>query len=185
MSNDKFNSQCENQITSLRLPVFCMTNKPFVYIKVNTASEKYRVSLSPEFMKLYNLNFQIFRDISLEKILIQLKKSSNLTGIVNKSLTPEKFQSPSIFMKLPKKENFKVKKHTIVLEEEHQPGITYIDKYEFHNSIGDIQIAKTAIFIIDRVYGEGSEAYRNSSITFISEYYNSFLDFLDDYSLYL
>lgn len=172
--------QTENQITSLRLPVFCMTNKPFVYIKVNTMSEKYRVSLSPEFMKLYNLNFQIFRDISLEKILTQLKKNPNLNGIVNKSLKPDQFQSPSIFMKLPKKESFKVKKHTVILEEEDLPGITYIDKYEFHRDG-----FKTSIFIIDRLYINSDNPDRNSSITFISDRYASFLSFLEDYAEYL
>lgn len=180
------NSQnCENKITSLRLPVFCMMNKPFFYIKVTTDSEKYRVSLSPEFMKLYNLNFQILRDVSLEKLLTQLKKSSNLNGIINKSLNPEKFQSPSIFMKLPKKESFKVKKHTIILEEEHLPGITYIDKYEFHYSKDKNTTSKTSIVIIDRVYNDSNECSRNASITFISDHYNNLIDFLDDYSLYL
>ena len=189
MATDKFNSQSsENQINSLRLPIFCMTNKPFVYIKANTTSDKYRVSLSPEFMKIYNLNFQILRDISLDKLLSHLKKTQTLNGIVNKSLAPGKFQSPSIFMKLPKKENFKVKKHTIIMEEEYLPGITYIDKYEFHHSHQSndgITNTKTSIFIIDRVFGEPETANRNTSITFISDHYNTLTDFLLDYSQYL
>lgn len=186
MATDKFNSQSsENQINSLRLPIFCMTNKPFVYIKANTTSDKYRVSLSPEFMKIYNLNFQILRDISLDKLLSHLKKTQTLNGIVNKSLNPEKFQSPSIFMKLPKKENFKVKKHTIIMEEEYLPGITYIDKYEFHYSIDGEKNTKTSIFIIDRVFGEPETASRNTSITFVSDHYNTLTDFLLDYSQYL
>ena len=66
----------DKDITTLRVPIFCSENKPFVFIKVMNKSEKYRLSMNPEFLKSYSLNFKILRDQSL----IDFIKWSNSNG---------------------------------------------------------------------------------------------------------
>ena len=180
------------QISTLRLPIFCKTNKPFMYIKVMNFSEKYRVSINSEFLKNYELNFKILRDSSLTNFLKNLK--SNQKHILKYPLTApisdenqitkngkKEFTEPKdmarIYLKLPNKNTFQVQKFTIVLENDYAPGKTIIDKYEF--MLEDNK--RTSVYMIDRIYGEEV----NSSITFISEGFpgpNGFSDFLEAYS---
>lgn len=172
-------------VSTLRLPIFCRTNKPFMYIKVMNLSEKYRVSINSEFLKNYKLNFKILRDQSLESFLKNLKQSHKhilkyplsapIIDAKSKEFTEPKDMA-RIYLKLPDKNAFHIQKFTIVLENDFAPGKTIIDKYE-------IQVAdkRTTIYMIDRIYKEEI----NSSITFISEDFpgpNGFNDFLEVYS---
>lgn len=181
---DKFdgigNCDLEKNITTLRLPIFCSQNKPFIYLKVVNDNEKYRLSLNPEFLKNYNLHFKILRDQSLIDFLKHLSFLFSSNGNINpliKKKNPSKNNS-SIYLKLPSLDKqLRIDKHTIILENDNQPGKTIIDKYQIYGKNND----KTSIFIIDRYYGN----LYNSSISFISEEYESFQDFILDYSLYL
>jgi hypothetical protein len=172
--------ETEKNITTLRLPIFCNQNKPFIYLKVINDNEKYRLSLNPEFLKNYNLHFKILRDQSLidflKHISFLFNSNANINPIIKKK-NPNKNNS-SIYLKLPNLDKqLKIDKHTIILENDNQPGKTIIDKYQIYGKNNK----KTSIFIIDRYYGN----LYNSSISFISEEYESFQEFILDYSLYL
>ena len=79
MSNESgVDKQPPIPITTLRLPIFCSENKPFIFVKVLNDSDKYRVSVNPEFLKNYNLKFKILRDESLDNFIRTLKAQQNL-----------------------------------------------------------------------------------------------------------
>lgn len=168
------------KVTSLRLPIFCETNKPFLFIKIMNFSEKYRVSLNPDFLKKYNLGFKILRGQTLEDFLKNLSpKHKSVLKFIEPNKNNNQNTRTNIYLKLPNKNsNLKINKHTIVLEnEEFGDGKTIIDKYQFYKDS-----EKTTIFIIDRFFGTET----NSSIAFISENnsgnnYNIVEEFLDEY----
>ena len=163
-------------VTTLRLPVFCRDNKPFVFIKVMNNSEKYRLSVNPEFLKNYNLNFKILRDESLNSFLNGLK--SPYKGLIRKGVNnfdtniSDSFSNVSLYLKLPEKEKLSIQKHTMLLEHDNNPGRTLIDKYQFNH-----EDKQTIIYIIERSYF----GKRNVSITFISEVFKNFNDFFEWY----
>ena len=174
MSHDQVGSEdplLEVPITTLRLPIFCSDNKPFIFIKVINDSDKYRISMNPDFLKNYNLKFKILRDLTLNNFLSSLKGSvKNTIKIGNGDDNTVK-----IFLKLPNKEKTQISKHTIILENDGLPGRTIIDKYQITIEENG---SRNVIYIIDRVfYGK-----RNSSIAFISEEYDNLLEFLVDYN---
>lgn len=178
-------------VTTLRLPIFCKENKPFIFIKVVNDSEKFRVSVNPEFLRNYNLNFKILRDVSLMGFIHNLKPefqklirfnhsvSQNLLANQFQEKDPneslENFQNVSLFLRLPKKEFMQVQKHTILLENDDESGKTLIDKYLFSND----QNGQTVIYIIEREY----QGIRNLSLSFISDTYKTIHDFLNWYKL--
>lgn len=161
-------------VTTLRLPVFCRDNKPFVFIKVMNNSEKYRLSVNPEFLKNYNLNFKILRDDSLNSFLSSLKP--HCRGLIRKGVISEtendSFSNVSIYLRLPEREKLSIQKHTMLLEHDNNPGRTLIDKYQFLH-----EDKQTVIYIIERSY----LGKRNVSITFVSENFKNIADFLDWY----
>lgn len=162
----------EIPITTLRLPIFCSDNKPFIFIKVLNDSEKYRISVNPDFLKNYNLKFKILRDHSLDNFI------SNLKGQISNSLKigTNTGTCVSMYLKLPDRNKALIQKHTIVLENDGVPGKTLIDKYQIQLST-NIDAERNIIYIIERIYnGE-----RNTSITFISEEFENFYDFLNVY----
>lgn len=182
-----FESENKNEsVTILRLPIFCSQNKPFIFLKIMDNDQRYRLSLNPEFLKIYNLNFKILRDQSLidfiklnslnfvnqefKNPIVRRKASSNFkTSFKNNS---------EIFLKLPKLDtNLRIDKHTILLENDKSLGKTIIDKYQIIGKSGK----RTCLFIIDRYFGD----LYNTSISFISEEYSNFQEFLLDYSKYL
>ena len=170
------------QISTLRLPVFCRTNKPFMFIKVMNFSEKYRISVNPEFLKNYNLNFKILRDNPLSIFLKNLKPNQKLVlrapDIITDTIKSENQKDQArIYLKLPDINKYPIQKFTIMLENDFFPGKTIIDKYEFSGS----NQKRTTIYMIDRIYNNKI----NSSIAFISEEFtgnSGFNDFLDYYS---
>lgn len=168
------------EISTLRLPIFCRSNKPFVFLKVLNFSEKYRVSVSPDFLKKYNLNFKILRDVSLQNFLNNLKNHhKKILKFPEQEISENhKKDFAQIFLRLPNIDKLQVQKFTITLENDNAPGKTIIDKYEFYN-LKKTKM-RTTIFIIDRYY----ENRINSSISFISEEFlgsNGLMDFLDEY----
>ena len=100
MSHDQVGSEdplLEVPITTLRLPIFCSDNKPFIFIKVINDSDKYRISMNPDFLINYNLKFKILRDLTLNNFLSSLKGSvKNTIKIGNGDDNTVK-----IFLKLP------------------------------------------------------------------------------------
>ena len=172
MSNESgVDKQPPIPITTLRLPIFCSENKPFIFVKVLNDSDKYRVSVNPEFLKNYNLKFKILRDESLDNFIRTLKGPTKIALKIGQGNE----NAVAYYLKLPSRKKAHIQKHTIVLENDGLPGKTIIDKYQ-------IMIEPTGkrniIYVIDRIYG----LQRNSSITFISEEYDSLFDFLNEYS---
>lgn len=174
-------------ITTLRLPIFCSDNKPFIYIKVKNENEKYRVSMSPEFLKNYNLKFKILRDQSLKDFFKSKPlKEQNIITMKNYSQNSSSDEKSSIYIKLPIIQELgpngvppKIQKHTIILENDGKPGKTLIDKYQFvfGENRGQLKIKKTVIFLIDRIF----DGQINSSLTFISDEFNNIQEFLNEY----
>lgn len=174
-------------ITTLRLPIFCSDNKPFIYIKVKNENEKYRVSMSPEFLKNYNLKFKILRDQSLKDFFKSKPlKEQNIITMKNYNQSSALDEKSSIFIKLPIIQDLgpngvppKIQKHTIILENDGKPGKTLIDKYQFvfGENRGQLKIKKTIIFLIDRIFN----GQVNSSLTFISDEFNNIQEFLNEY----
>lgn len=177
----------QENITTLRLPIFCSDNKPFIYIKVKNENEKYRVSMSPEFLKNYNLKFKILRDQSLKDFFKSKPlKEQNIITMKNYNQSLVSDEKSSIFIKLPIIQDLgpngvppKIQKHTIILENDGKPGKTLIDKYQFvfGENRGQLKIKKTVIFLIDRIF----DGQVNSSLTFISDEFNNIQEFLNEY----
>lgn len=174
------------EVTTLRLPVFCRENKPFIYIKVMNHSEKFRISVNPEFLKNYNLNFKILRDQTLTNFMNNLKpeiKNIIKRGWVHPNAsdtTDTNFTNVSIYLKLPEKDKFPIQKHTMLLEHDNEPGRTLIDKYQIiftDDFEEDEQPKKNVLYIIERSHN----GIRNISITFISEQFQNIKDFLEAY----
>lgn len=182
------------EVTTLRLPVFCRENKPFVFVKVMNHSEKYRISVNPEFLKNYSLNFKILRDQTLNNFMNNLKPEikniikrgwvpTNPTNPTNHetSSSDSSFTNVSIYLKLPEKDKFPIQKHTMLLEHDGEPGRTLIDKYQiiFTDDFQDGESPKkNVLYIIERSYN----GIRNVSITFISEQFPNLKEFLDVYN---
>lgn len=169
------------EITTLRLPIFCRENKPFIFIKVMDDSEKYRISVNPDFLKNYNLNFKILRDLSLDNFMSSLRP--NLKNILKRGTMnedPNSISNVSIFLRLPEKEKFPIQKHTIVSERDNRPGRTLIDKYQiiFDPENGS-NAKKNVLYIIERNY----KGLSNISITFVSEQFTNIYEFLEAYAL--
>lgn len=170
-------------VTTLRLPIFCLENKPFVYIKVMNQNEKYRLSLNPDFLKNYSLNFKILRDQPLNDFLkwlqLTIQKEKMENPLIRKldNNYPENKTQTSIYLKLPSKEqNVLINKHTVLLENDGRPGKTIIDKYQI--VFPEISDKRTILFIIDRNF----KIHQNSSIAFISEEFETFQEFILEYS---
>ena len=175
-------------ITTLRIPIFCTDNKPFVFIKVINTNEKYRLSMNPEFLKSYELNFKILRDQSLLDFIkwsTQFSKKNNREyPLIKKDLDSLNLKNniqTNIYLKLPQKDKkIIINKHTLILENDGKPGKTLIDKYQIVFPERSIN-KRTILFIIDRNF----ENLQNSSITFISEDFETFQDFIAEYSAML
>ena len=172
MSNESgVDKQPPIPITTLRLPIFCSENKPFIFVKVLNDSDKYRVSVNPEFLKNYNLKFKILRDESLDNFIRTLRGPTKLALKIGQGNE----NAVAYYLKLPSRKKAHIQKHTIVLENDGLPGKTIIDKYQITIEENG---SRNIIYIIDRVfYGK-----RNSSIAFISEEYDNLLEFLVDYN---
>lgn len=147
------------KLVTLRLPVFS-SNKPYIFFRTSKDSEKYRISLSPEFLDKFNLTFRIFRAGSLELLL---KDNSNL--IYN--------QFEELFLKLPDINKLKVQKTSVILDTDEDDNLEClkIDKYIF---IED-NLEHTAVFISNRDY----DNVKNYSIVFISNKYVKINDLLE------
>lgn len=154
-------SQEHLKLVTLRLPIFS-TNKPYVYIRTAKDSEKYRISLSPEFLNQYKLNFKILRSDNLEKLL-----NGNHPNLGY-------FQTGKLSIKLPDINKLKVFKTTVILDtdEEDRDETLKIDKYIFMDESGE---EHTAVLIINREYHEEE----NLCLTFISKRFLKIKDLLD------
>lgn len=159
-------------LISLRLPIFCGINKPYMFININTMNEKYRISLSPEFLKVYDLSFQIFRDESLNNLLSNQNIQNNKFLILSQKSEPKR---TGLYLRLPKMNKLQISKQTMIFEDilGEPDSIFIMDKYHC-----EIDSKKTLIIISER-YHSGK---KNTSVTFISEKYKNISSFLLDYS---
>lgn len=182
--SNSLNDDLSHKVTTLRLPIFCAENKPYIFIKVMNHSEKYRISVNSDFLKKYNLNFKILRDQSLINFMNGLKPSHR--NILKKGVAgvevsdSDRISNTSIFLRLPEKEKFPILKNTILLENDGESGRTLIDKYQivFDEKNKYNTSKKNIIYIIERSY----KSTRNVSIAFISEEYQNINEFLEAYA---
>lgn len=147
------------KLVTLRLPVFSL-NKPYIFFRASVDSEKYRISLSPEFLDKFNLTFRIFRASNLESLI---KDNPNL--VYN--------QYEELFLKLPDINKLKVQKTTVILDTDEDDNLEClkIDKYIFMEN----GVEHTALFINNRDY----DSNKNFSIVFISNKYVKITDLLE------
>lgn len=152
---------------SLRLPIFNQ-NKPYLFLKISKDDNKYRMSLSPEFLKQYNLSFRIFRNVSLEELLNSLKETSRLNTNFNK-----------LDFRLPKKEVQEVQKINFIIDlNDDNEDVLNVEKYTFLSSgLKNLQ-EETVVFITERTC-KNHEA-KNICLTFISKRFKSIEEFLKD-----
>ena len=144
--------------------------------------------MNPEFLKSYELNFKILRDQSLLDFIkwsTQFSKKNNREyPLIKKDLDSSNLKNniqTNIYLKLPQKDKkIIINKHTLILENDGKPGKTLIDKYQIVFPERSIN-KRTILFIIDRNF----EDLQNSSITFISEDFETFQDFIAEYSAML
>jgi hypothetical protein len=155
-----------SEILSLRIPIFNQ-NKPYVFFRINKKSDKYRLSLSPDFMKQYNLSFRIFRNSSLNSMLQTIGETSHLNTNFGK-----------LDFRLPKKEKQQVIKQTMIVDlNNDSTDRLIIDKYTFlGKSLTDIHQEDTVVFITERNFGDKS----NVCLAFISKKYLTINEFLRD-----
>lgn len=155
-----------SEMLSLRLPIFNQ-NKPYLFLKISKNTDKYRLSLSPDFLKQYNISFRIFRNNSLDTLIASLSETSRLNTNFNK-----------LDFRLPKKESQEVIKLNYIMDiNDDNQDIINIEKYTF---MGKEAKEETIIFVTERNCIIDNEAVTNICLTFVSKRFKTLEEFLKD-----
>lgn len=161
-----------SEMLSLRLPIFNQ-NKPYLFLKISKNTDKYRLSLSPDFLKQYNISFRIFRNNSLDTLIASLSETSRLNTNFNK-----------LDFRLPKKESQEVIKLNYIMDiNDDNQDIINIEKYTFMGREDrEAREAKeeTIIFVTERNCIIDNEAVTNICLTFVSKRFKTLEEFLKD-----
>lgn len=152
----------QSEVLSLRLPIFNQ-NKPYLFLKISKDTDKYRLSLSPDFLKQYNLSFRIFRNKSLDELIKNLDQTSRLNTNFNK-----------LDFRLPKKELQEVIKLNFIMDlKDDGTDVINLEKYIF---MSKTNVEETVVFISERI----TNGITNLCLSFISKKYKSLEEFLKD-----
>ena len=155
-----------SEMLSLRLPIFNQ-NKPYLFLKISKNTDKYRLSLSPDFLKQYNISFRIFRNNSLDTLIASLSETSRLNTNFNK-----------LDFRLPKKESQEVIKLNYIMDiNDDNQDIINIEKYTF---IDREAKEETIIFVTERNCIIDNKAVTNICLTFVSKRFKTLEEFLKD-----
>lgn len=158
-----------SEMLSLRLPIFNQ-NKPYLFLKISKNTDKYRLSLSPDFLKQYNISFRIFRNNSLDTLIASLSETSRLNTNFNK-----------LDFRLPKKESQEVIKLNYIMDiNDNNQDIINIEKYTFMGREDREAKEETIIFVTERNCIIDNEAVTNICLTFVSKRFKTLEEFLKD-----